>query len=498
MNKHLLINCRHTGLLLAATLLSLPAMRAQEWFQTEFLIGTYYDPPVQGVESEEEVAEQYRRAREAGFNLLTNRRITHGYGTVREAKLQELARRYGFKMLKKDDYLSRTPAKTMTRDAAAKRLATKRRQGTQEDIYGYDLMDEPRNEEDKARIRNVMAAAREECPDKPFLVNLLPSYGFPSWEEFRNYAESYASADMGLQLLCFDNYFPQSLFQNPPSTRYSYFSDLALLRRLAGNRPLWSYVITRQRVKRMAEPQQRAFMWLSAFAPLAYGAKGLLYFTYDRFEAHEVRRNLNYHAQPAWNQPVYYQAGGEPFHTFVCQLRDNTAGFADIATYTPHNGGTWYVKYAKEDRTETTRSTDRTLHGAGRDVLPLTGDLNLDGTDELLTIGRDGTLHVLHHDCGTAQTVLLAALPSLPEAQGALVCDVDGNRRAELLLQIGQTTHIYWDYDKQSHVFARKTEQALPAKALQLLAADGTAYALTEKALYQVDKKVRWKELRTL
>lgn len=474
---------------------------AQEWKQTEFVIGSYYDPPVLGVESEEEITAHYQCARDAGFNLLLGHRAIHGYGTPSTAKLNDLAVQHGFKMLQGDSYLRHTAIQSLTPAAVSRHLAKKRQSETgAKNILGCNFFDEPRdNKEDKDRVRTVLAAARENYPGQLMFVNLLPSYGFSSWKEFVSYAKTYTASGMGLQVISFDNYHPDTEFTYAERP-HRFFSDLALLRRLAGTRPLWSYINTRQRVQLMKPRQQRAFIWLSAFAPVAYGAKGLLYFTYDRYDPYELRQGTDYHTRASWGKSIFYEAPpSEPVHTFLGHFRtDETRDMADVASYSDAAGGTWCVKYATSLKKASTRRTDWKGIGAGTDALPFVGDLDGDGLDDLLTITEYGTLRSMSPLKGDdVRTTHLPECIGMPQPHGIIVGDADGNGKGDLVMQVGNITCLYANYNPVRRDFRRRTEWEMLENA-HFLEENGQIYAVVDDRLCWLEKGEEWTELRHL
>ena len=74
----------------------------------------------------------------------------------------------------------------------------------------------------------------------------------------------------------------------------------------AGQRPFWSTISATERMLTKPSGWQKAYMRLSAFAPIAYGAKGLMYYCYDRFDGQVVLRDLDYRTSTGWNPSIYY------------------------------------------------------------------------------------------------------------------------------------------------------------------------------------------------
>lgn len=492
---------RTSSLLPLIFLLVASAAAQKPWQQRELMIGTYYDPPYVGVEDAAERTRQWQLAREAGFNFVLDNRIEHGY-TPRDDRdaARNAAREAGFEVLLTDNSLRAKVGESVLK-ARMKALTAD---------GGIYYADEPR-EADLDRVRTAARAAREACPQRLFFVNLLPVQGFTSWEAFERYARSYADEQTALPVLCFDNYHPATHFAVSPD-QPGYFSNLALMRQLSGERPLWSYIKTRSNVARRDPNSQRAFLWLSAFAPMAYGAKGLLYFTYDRYETGDIRRDFDYRTKPGWNQRLYAELPGEPAQKFLCRLRDNAYGYADLALYSPEEGGTWSVKYAKADRSETTKRCDWTRGGVGEGI-PFTGDIDSDGLDELLLLRADATLLVLSPQGDGKQSLTLKLssfpFPKFPDTSrqqpaigagpGAIpvVADFDGNGKADLAVQSDKTTYVFWDYQPARKNFAARTE-AGGRYIVQLIGHEDRLYGLEETYLYELSRTAGWHRLREL
>lgn len=160
------------------------------------------------------------------------------------------------------------------------------------------LSDEPQ-QSTLAALGRVASVARARLPTLPMYVNLFP-YRNGQREWYVDYAD-YVSAlvqELKPRMLSFDNY----------SLSYAgmgdeFYSNLELVRHaaLAGHLPFWSCV---QSVAHFGylEPSD-ATLHLQAYSALAYGARGLEYFTYQTPERGNYRSGALDpfgHRTPTW------------------------------------------------------------------------------------------------------------------------------------------------------------------------------------------------------
>ncbi|QJB34097.1 hypothetical protein HF324_23385 [Chitinophaga oryzae] len=168
-------------------------------------------------------------------------------------------------------------------------------------FYGYFIYDEPLPK-DAAPIRKWMAFAKTKDPGKLAYLNLLACYVFKTRKEYEDYLDAYispANSPETPDVISYDFYpFIQKGIKD------NFFYNLYILRKKAAGRPLWSCVLTtKHREYTDVGPYQLNFM---VFAPVTYGFKGLLYFTYQTI----VGSNMPFGAAMiANNQPTtkYFQ-----------------------------------------------------------------------------------------------------------------------------------------------------------------------------------------------
>lgn len=169
-------------------------------------------------------------------------------------------------------------------------------------LHCYYLMDEPRPETYMRAYENLATctkALRERTPDKIAYVNLLPSRGFSTEDEYENYIRKYVET-LDAQFLSYDDY---ALYEDG-SLHYSYFKNLEVIRRMSleYNLPFWHILLSVPHFtyRELSETDMR----FQVYTSLAYGAKGISYYKY-----HTPRRG-NYRNGPIdWfgdRTPLWY------------------------------------------------------------------------------------------------------------------------------------------------------------------------------------------------
>lgn len=211
----------------------------------------------------------FREIRECGFNL---------GGFVHPEKL-DAVHAAGLKAIVIDDSVHVTDAtKEMAPDEITSRAkALTSRTKDHPATYGYYLRDEP-NAMMWPALGRWAAAFREHAPKALPYINLFPNYasaealGRPTYEE---YVDSFA-AEVKPTFLSYDNY---SLIDDG-SLRGGYFQNLEAVRSAAlkHNLPFWNIVLGNAHFT-YAEPSP-AGLRFQAYTTLAYGARGISYFTY--------------------------------------------------------------------------------------------------------------------------------------------------------------------------------------------------------------------------
>ncbi len=278
--------------------------------QQQFVIGTFFDPPTTSIPARDH--EAFEIARDAYFNLLTGfGSSSHGSVFTLEQMLYRLslATEVGLSTLVGDRrFLSRVQAclrrgdfcpafdlndATAVTDDYTSVPAEQRRA-----LYGYYIADEPCGagirpdiascDDEPELIKQWIEHFRTRDPDKLAYVNLLSAQGETrkplsddARETFRAYLDTYLSeADPGrsLDVASFDRY-PFNC-DGPLFVDQDHFCNLRTLREKAAGRPFWAHVLSTS-TGTICDPDAAQLRFM-AFSPIAYGARGLVYFTYSR------------------------------------------------------------------------------------------------------------------------------------------------------------------------------------------------------------------------
>jgi hypothetical protein len=296
---------RRYGAAARATLLSaaaafawiaLTAMPARAWTQDKFILGMWGDPCVDTplAAHKERNEARHRLAREAHFNLGLG---AASYGAL--AHIDSVIDLYAdndlstfVQLLPADLHLpstydpnvkgfDRVPyTKTMTERAhfLPGHLSARRR----EHFYGYFLGDEPPAAPNYVALKNVLQDCKAYDPGALAYINLCPDYCFLTHQDFVAYAESLLNDPNPARrpdVVSFDYYpFARS------GMVATYFDNLSVFRRIAGDRPLWATPQTAG-FDDYIDPTPAQILFLTN-CPIAYGAKGLIYFTYNLSTPH--------------------------------------------------------------------------------------------------------------------------------------------------------------------------------------------------------------------
>lgn len=156
-------------------------------------------------------------------------------------------------------------------------------------IYAINLGDEPSNlsNDDRCNCNPIARVGQwsnyfaTSYPEKPTFNNLLPSYwgGFNGlFTNFTAYLDQY-KANSNSPFICSD-YYP---FRTLPLQFWtSYFDDLSTLKNKFKDRNLWATAWTGiSSTENISYPTEKKLQF-SSFCPIAYGARGILYFPYDK------------------------------------------------------------------------------------------------------------------------------------------------------------------------------------------------------------------------
>lgn len=149
--------------------------------------------------------------------------------------------------------------------------------GSHPAVLGYYIKDEP-NAEEFPGLAIISKAFLKETPDKIPYINLFPNYANQrqlGTETYEEHVEKYVEI-VNPPIISYDHY---ALMEYEP-LRAGYFPNLETMRRasLKHDRPFWNIVLSNAHF-RYREPTA-ADIRFQIFTTLAYGGKGISYFTY--------------------------------------------------------------------------------------------------------------------------------------------------------------------------------------------------------------------------
>ena len=146
-----------------------------------------------------------------------------------------------------------------------------------EALFGYYLRDEP-GAAAYPGLGRWVAAYREADPDALAYINLFPNYASPQQmavETYEAYIASYVEI-VKPEFISYDHY----ALMDDGSLRHGYFQNLETVRKAAleNDLPFWNIVLSNAHFH-YAEPTPAGFRF-QLYTTLAYGARGISYFTY--------------------------------------------------------------------------------------------------------------------------------------------------------------------------------------------------------------------------
>lgn len=152
----------------------------------------------------------------------------------------------------------------------------------EDNLFGMFLAEEPGpNRYDN--IHQWTEFFKRSYPEKPVLYNLLPIYSawFPSTsdstnkERYDHYLDLYITQNQP-DVFYYD-YYP---FYTSSNIKSSYFYNMRAIRQKAGDIPYWATVLVwPEEGTGIMDPREKHLRYMS-FAPIAYGAKGVIYYDY--------------------------------------------------------------------------------------------------------------------------------------------------------------------------------------------------------------------------
>jgi hypothetical protein len=246
-----------------------PSPKMEVW--REFVVVAYPGPPPQAVNDA-----RYREIAEAGIDIIVPANGT--FTAMQNLRAMDLAQAAGLRVIPIDTRIhSFVPAEVRSVDEPTLEavVADYRHHPA---FAGYTIKDEP-NADLFPALRRLRDRLLEKDPDHETFINLFPSYGSPTqlgFADFRAYVRHYLET-VRPRVLSYD-FYP---LRDEVTEDAGWFSDLAITReesRRAGI-PLWVFMQS-EGIKGYLRVPNRAEVFWQATTALAYGARGICWFTY--------------------------------------------------------------------------------------------------------------------------------------------------------------------------------------------------------------------------
>jgi hypothetical protein len=255
---------------LLVILLSLCASVVRAEPQREFVVSYWYGPPPRFTS-----IEHYRRIKEANFNVVfppgpPDASITREHNL----KILDFCRELELKAM---IYDPRMPKSLAAADAKANLDAIVADYAQHPALLGYFVLDEPTADAFPA-LAAIFAHLKQRDLKHPAYVNLFPIHADPVGQlgagTYEAYVERFVK-QVDPFVLSYDHYPFTKHGDNP-----QYFTNLAVLRNasITSQRPFWNIaqLVQHYDYRALTEPELR----FQAMHTLAFGGKGLLWYTY--------------------------------------------------------------------------------------------------------------------------------------------------------------------------------------------------------------------------
>jgi glycosyl hydrolase family 42 (putative beta-galactosidase) len=242
------------------------------------MIGTFADPRISYDKNFTKDSLSFLKAKNAYFNLLTGPQYYMG---ARDFSMMDrtlkLAEKYNMHLLVIDSRMR--IADTSFNEDTALKIISHFKSLNSKAFEGYYILGEV-FQKFTPQIKKWTAFFKKNDPDKLVYYYLLPSYAFNSKDEYKAYVNNlYEDKASASNVIAYD-YYP---FNKNGELKNSYFYNLDLISKKAGARPFWSYILSTS-TPNFSDPTAYQLSF-SVFCPLAYGAKGIIYFTYETIPA---------------------------------------------------------------------------------------------------------------------------------------------------------------------------------------------------------------------
>ena len=188
------------------------------------------------------------------------------------------------------------------------------------------------------------------------------------------------------------------------------------MKQAAGSRPLWAYLRSSEKfLEEKDDDWQDAYIRLGAFAPLAFGAKGILYFCYDCKDRNRILRSPG---RGSWgNHDIYFDNDEKSRQIFFGNIKDSTTSiYPDLAMHTNDNRGTWRIKETSYTGVELDQNlfVIGTWYGDHYHNMPniYNWDFSPDGFDKFTTITSEGALLLSKFRSGWIKKAIIDNFPT--------------------------------------------------------------------------------------
>jgi hypothetical protein len=239
----------------------------------DFVISYWCNPPVRF-----NTLERYREIKEANFTVAM-RAGGQGYTAEQNRQMLDYCQQVGLKAIVADGRIPFAIGGNADAARAAKAAidAAVKDYADHPALLAYYIVDEP-GAGAFPGLGEVVGYLKEKDPKHPGYINLLPTYGRDfnvlGTKTYDQYVRSFV-AQVKPAMISYDHY---NLTAN--GDRADFFENLATVRQVAleANTPFWNIVLAVQHFayRNLTEAELR----FEAMQTLAYGARGLLWFTY--------------------------------------------------------------------------------------------------------------------------------------------------------------------------------------------------------------------------
>ncbi|MBQ7443406.1 MAG: VCBS repeat-containing protein [Bacteroidaceae bacterium] len=432
----------------------LPLLSLGHWWKETLVIGAYHEPPLWDAMDTVAFYHGFEDARDRGFNLFLGIHFSHTIlGNTFEIDAYNYHKLYRNVAVNNDNlyFFEINENSDSIIDAV---------------FRGVIIMDEPKTKQ-KSDVDSAILSARLRyrgyVGDFLPLVNLLPSEAkeFDDWASYCTYVDAYASDTSFLPVICFDNYHQDRYFTpSLANAKSKYFSNLALMRDKAGNRPLWSFVSTTEWMTLCDSSWQKAYMRLGAFAPLAYGAKGIIYYNYDCEHPFQIRtfirRDSSVFSSDIFSRLTFSTPPSENYKLFYGHFdTETTADYrhADVALKTDDGLGTWRLWFARCSKVLVHDEWNRIMSGYGESDYSraFIADWDNDGIDNLATIVSNGQFLLTTTNTGWNRKAILQNFAEIGLSNildgGIVAGNIDGDSQGDLCIGYGNSVRFYWNHN---------------------------------------------------